>query len=301
MSTNLLQKDVEQLVPIVLARAGYEHRQIGDTEGGGESVEAVIKALEDGIASVRQASPMGDPRFRLEKYLADIYLKFDMNTKAIALWKTTAKHFKTSYLAWTSFTDTLIRTKRFGQARSVFGGLVFDTLDWPEAIWEEWLLFEHRHGSVQQLEVCLDKIERAQNQVNAQRAQEAEQAAYQAMQVVAEQQPSVPASQVPVPIEAPSAMMDVDMPADGESGTKRKAEDTHPVAESSKKARIEQQPPPLKRDRENSTVFVADLPVGSTQDELRALFSDCGKVREVKFTQLQGSLVATVEFFERVS
>lgn len=30
----------------------------------------------------------------------------------------------------------------------------------------------------------------------------------------------------------------------------------------------------MGRDRENSTVFVADLPVGSTQDELRALFSD---------------------------
>ena len=29
-------------------------------------------------------------------------------------------------------------------------------------------------------------------------------------------------------------------------------------------------------------------------------FRQCGKVREVKLTQLQGSLVATVEFFERV-
>ena len=32
----------------------------------------------------------------------------------------------------------------------------------------------------------------------------------------------------------------------------------------------------------------------------RRFFHQCGKVREVKFTQLQGSLVATVEFFERV-
>lgn len=67
-------------------------------------------------------------------------------------------------------------------------------------------------------------------------------------------------------------------------------------------------------------MFVADLPQGTTEDELKVLFRDvspsilltlythllflfqqCGKVREVKFTQLKGSLVATVEFFERVS
>jgi hypothetical protein len=34
MSTNLLQKDVEQIVPIVLARAGYEKRLIEDEKAG---------------------------------------------------------------------------------------------------------------------------------------------------------------------------------------------------------------------------------------------------------------------------
>jgi RNA recognition motif-containing protein len=74
----------------------------------------------------------------------------------------------------------------------------------------------------------------------------------------------------------------------------------------------------LARDREHCTVFVADLPDGITEDELNALFKDvspvalkttrstliaflqCGKVREVKITQLSGAIVATVEFFERV-
>lgn len=35
MSTNLLQKDAEQLVAIVLARAGYEKRVIAHGEPGG--------------------------------------------------------------------------------------------------------------------------------------------------------------------------------------------------------------------------------------------------------------------------
>ena len=73
------------------------------------------------------------------------------------------------------------------------------------------------------------------------------------------------------------------------------------------------------RDRENSTVFVADLPHTVTDDDLKQLFKDvrmltqficqiiitlfctkCGSIREVKISQLPGSFVATVEFFERV-
>jgi squamous cell carcinoma antigen recognized by T-cells 3 len=72
------------------------------------------------------------------------------------------------------------------------------------------------------------------------------------------------------------------------------------------------------RDRENSTVFVADLPNGVTDDDLKQLFKDvrmlaqficqiviilfaqCGSIREIKISQLPGSFVATVEFFERV-
>ena len=71
------------------------------------------------------------------------------------------------------------------------------------------------------------------------------------------------------------------------------------------------------RDRENCTVFVAQLPAGVQEDELTALFKDvsnaprlsqllpntvsqCGSIREIKITQLPNSLVATVEFMERV-
>jgi squamous cell carcinoma antigen recognized by T-cells 3 len=70
------------------------------------------------------------------------------------------------------------------------------------------------------------------------------------------------------------------------------------------------------RDRENSTVFVADLPANTTEQDLKELFKDvrrfssyynvfltghkCGLIREVKVTQLAGTVVATVEFNDRV-
>ena len=70
MSTGLIQKDVDQIVPIVLARAGYEKRLI-ENDNGGECLQYLlcsnlmfasiddasftnmIKILQDGIVSVR--------------------------------------------------------------------------------------------------------------------------------------------------------------------------------------------------------------------------------------------------------
>lgn len=55
-------------------------------------------------------------------------------------------------------------------ARTVFSDLVYKNLDWPEAIWESWIAFEHQYGSVEELEACLDKVEKAQAQINMRRA-----------------------------------------------------------------------------------------------------------------------------------
>lgn len=43
-------------------------------------------------------------------------------------------------------------------------------MDWPEALWEAWIAFEHAYGSVEEIETCLGKIESAQYQTNMRRA-----------------------------------------------------------------------------------------------------------------------------------
>ena len=43
-------------------------------------------------------------------------------------------------------------------------------LDWPEAIWEAWVSFEHAHGSAKDVESAMDKIEKAQYQTYSRRA-----------------------------------------------------------------------------------------------------------------------------------
>ena len=73
----------------------------------------------------------------------------------------------------------------------------------------------------------------------------------------------------------------------------------------------------MKRDRENCTVFVADLPDSVNEGDLVDLFKDvraqynlcdgliysfpkCGPIREIKITAMANSHVATVEFVDRV-
>ncbi|KAJ7505514.1 hypothetical protein B0H11DRAFT_2220941 [Mycena galericulata] len=294
LSTNLLQSDVEQLVPVLLARAGYDKRRFEASDGDEDRFVTMVAALETGIELVHKASPTGDARLRLEKYLATIYLNANMADSAIEVWHTAAKHYKTSYNAWIPYTDALIKNGQYDKARKAFVDLHLKHLDWPEAIWEAWLAFEHLYGSVQQIEACGDKIEKAQYVVNTRRAKAAEK---QAAQYAAENMASVPVAEAPVPDISPAEPMDVDP---GPRGTKRAAEHGTPD-EGHKKARIDTKSTTLKRDRENSTVFVADLPSGVTEEELAALFKDCGKVREVKITELSGAIVATVEFFERDS
>lgn len=55
------------------------------------------------------------------------------------------------------------------KARGAFKDLSLKPMDWPEAIWEAYLAFEHLHGTVEDVEICLEKVEKAQFIVNEKR------------------------------------------------------------------------------------------------------------------------------------
>ena len=58
----------------------------------------------------------------------------------------------------------------YEDARKLYKDISMKNLDWPEAIWEAWISFENTFGSVQEIDECLDRVERAQTQVNKRRA-----------------------------------------------------------------------------------------------------------------------------------
>ncbi|KZT09316.1 RNA-binding protein Prp24 [Laetiporus sulphureus 93-53] len=309
-----LQSDVEQLVPVVLARAGYEKRQFeaGETEQG---FDTLIEVVMDGVTRVRKVSPSGDLRLRIEKFFSSVCLKLpDLAEHALILWEDTTKHYKTSYLAWTSYTEVLIKQNLYEDARRVFQDICMKSLDWPEAMWDAWINFEQLYGTVDEIDLCLDKIQYAQAQTNARRAKEAEKAQHAAMQLIAEQQANATSvSEIPPPAstqeEGEVVPMAVDSTKPSGTGAKRKAED-EVASEEHKKQKIAYllsinidrlMETIICRDRENCTVFVADLPSDAREDDLASLFKDCGPIREIKVTHLPNAPVATVEFMERES
>ncbi|KAG6332455.1 hypothetical protein ID866_6633, partial [Astraeus odoratus] len=318
LSTNLFtrppnakfDRDPEQIVPLVLARASAEKRTIEAGRGKEDAFATLVKVVEDGISLVRQASKSGDQRFRLEKFLSELYLNLaDVPEAAVHLWAATAKHYKSSWASWVAYTDVLIRTEHHDLARSTFQEISTKNLDYPEALWDAWINFEYAHGSLTSLEDALARIERARIQVEARRMKEAQKAYVEAQYAMDQQASTVPLTSVPIPdvgksttTEGASESMDVDV-APSDARGKRKADDDEPAEPGdSKKQRLAEQPPaPLKRDRENCTVFVADLPAGTSEDQLITLFKDCGEIREVKITQLPELVVATVEFTLRDS
>ncbi|KAH9980057.1 hypothetical protein BGW80DRAFT_1454599 [Lactifluus volemus] len=304
--TKLFQKDVEGMVSLFLARVGFERRIcFASLEPEQPAVaqpflepqdrlSALLDILNGGIKAIRSANKGGDSRFRLERFLCTLYRELDQSDQATKVWADAAKHHKTAYIPWLEYTNALEREGGYDEARKAFTKAAKSPLDWPEMLWEAWLAFEHSHGSAGDIQDALDVVERARGQVEARRAKEAEQAGYQAMQVVTEQQAAhAPATQSSGAMQAIEVPMDVDKGSNAtSSGVKRKAEE-EPL-EDSKKVRVEQTQQ-LKRDRENCTVFVGDLPPGTTEDDLTRLFKDCGTIREVKITQLPNILVATVD------
>lgn len=64
-----------------------------------------------------------------------------------------------------------VRSKQglYEDARRVFKDLCMKHLDWPEAMWDAWLAFEQLHGSIEELEHAMDKVEFAQGQTNLRR------------------------------------------------------------------------------------------------------------------------------------
>jgi len=120
--------------------------------------------------------------------------------------------------------------QKYTEARQVFVDIHTKQIDWPEAIWDAWALFEHLHGSVTDIENCLNKIEKAQYQTNIRRAKvgvsinvlpkfiliqsfkEAEKAAYQSMQAILPTEVNAPIGGMAIS-NVRDAAMEIESPA----------------------------------------------------------------------------------------
>ena len=124
---------------------------------------------------------------------------------------------------------------RHDEARSIYSGLDFKRIDWPEAIIDSWLSFEQLHGDLEQTYECIDKVERVQAQINAKRYKEAANAAYATSQAAT--QAVVDTSSEQNPSDSTELQMNDAMEIDIADPRKRKHEEAEREATGSKKAK----------------------------------------------------------------
>ncbi|KAL8280474.1 hypothetical protein RQP46_007122 [Phenoliferia psychrophenolica] len=299
MSTGLLDKDVEALVAVFEARAGFHRREIDELIKDQETLEPdmidpVVDILEEGIEAVKKAHRKGDQSSRLEKHLLRMYERFGRLEEASELWAKLVKQRPHSYATHYGYADFETRLGSPQKAFEIYKeGCSQKGLDYPEYLLEAWLVFVRQNGSFGDFEYTLARIKKQKKGLEGKRAREAAAAA------AAEPVASTSAS-VAQPVAATVAVEQQD------AGKKR---ERSPVAEiSQKKAKVDAATPAAaaadepKRDRENCTVIVLTASeTEATEDDIKALFKDCGEIRELKVKTIGAQGIAMIEFMERDS
>ncbi|OCF40172.1 hypothetical protein I317_05996 [Kwoniella heveanensis CBS 569] len=257
---------VADVVSVVLCRASSESR----AESAGEDIikeddsefhVPVLSTITRGLELVTKLNQSGDPGLKLEKFLvawaesrAPQHLE-----EVLGLVQQPSKSRSTSYQMTLLLTDVLSRSGNVEAAREMFQkSIQRSNLDWPEAVYEAYMLFESIHGSLADIQDAEKRIEKEREKVMRRREKAA-----QEVQAVQEQDAGIQAAvasetvqpvttQAAVPVEDNAVAEQNSAPADNA----------------------------VKRDREHTTVLVSGLPKGVAQGRIQSFFTDCGPIRE---------------------
>ena len=309
---------MEEILKVHTAWCSFLRRRAFQTTSTDEELDVaevgIRSAIEDMETLGRQKygkDYSGDPIYRLEK----IYIKFltqcrqldgarDTFKKLIAR-RGDSHEFWLRYYIWEMSIWVKLTYNATTQSRPIEPTRILrqamnrvSSLDWPEKVIESFQQHFEDHEDALELQSSLSVIWKAKKAVQKRRETEAieayELAQAQAAQQQLQAQQDVIASQ-----------------GDGENTGKRKRED-EAVEAIRKKARpeifetIEPQaeeqgmstPSQVKRDRENATVVVRNIPADTTETKLRQYFRDCGTINSLKLIlEADGeSAIASIEF-----
>ncbi|KAI5481378.1 pre-mrna splicing factor 24 [Pseudohyphozyma bogoriensis] len=301
-----LMEDVESLVGLYEARAGFQRREVeklieNEEEVDGSVIDDVVGVLLEGIKRVRTVEKKGDLAggLRLEKHLIRLLERFNRIDEVTSIWEDLTKTYPTSSVVWYGRADFETRAGDLKSAHKVYQtGCTQKSLDYPEYLLEAWLAFEKHSGTLDDLEYTVRKVGRQKKGLEAKRMREAIAAAQQA-------EAEKPAEQF---IEDAVMATAAEDKAEGKKRERSPAVGEDKAEGKSKKAKVEgapaapTQPAEPKRDRENSTVFVvatSDASMG--EQEVSKLFNDCGEVRESKIKRIGSKDYAMIEFVDKES
>lgn len=296
---------LEEILKIQTAWCGFLRRRAflpDSTEEDADVAEMGIRSAIENMETLGKEKYgkeyQGDPRYRLQK----IYNKhlsqagdFDRARevyKQLIPRKGDSYDFWIRYYLWEMATwcklsynkkgvDSKIHLKPTEATKVLQRAMNRPKLDWPEKIIETFQYHCEDHEDAEALQSAIAQVWKAKKAVQKRREKEAYEA-YEMAQAQAYQQQEVAHDVAPVG-------------ADAENGAKRKREDdeetgmhkkVRPAASIEVDPQAEEAqlsiPSQMKRDRENASIVVRNLPAGTTEIKVRQLFRDCGTINSLK-------------------
>ncbi|KAF9300484.1 RNA-binding protein 4F [Mortierella antarctica] len=273
-----LAANPQELSKVVLAHCAYKYRKITKNEDG---YNLIRQALEHAVAVIDAAG--GDPACNVQRYWIELEaFKFGNPTKARHLWSDVIVKQKTMADSWIAMAEMDKRLTNVKEARHTYKRACDQAkhLDWPEKLFDSWITFERENSGDFEYREALIRTREAMKSVEALRAQYGQTYA-EVVPVAAEIAPVVPVTAEIAPV-APE-------PEASETNNKRKSSTEEsdqtfkvPKVEEKEAESPELQPHPPKNDftkgRRDDSCFFSNFPQSTTDEDLKKMFSEYGKV-----------------------
>jgi RNA recognition motif-containing protein len=283
-ATNTRELDRDGMAAVVefyIAWSGYLKRLAMIDGASDENVDVADMGLPTALEDVQQWGKRlhrdqwkGDPSFRIERLMIQHLTEKDNIDQARQIWRKLVRTHEESYEFWEQYYLWEMTVRHTAGSSSFATSVLFQAvktrgMDWPEKILEIYIRHCQTYEDVDTLLKAMSYVRRATKGVA--RRREAEAAALYAqqhrMEVDAEVQPTVL-----IETESPSS-----------AKRKRESEEVDGAAKKKMKS-IDQdalREQHLKRDRENTTVLVTNLPPEVTQTKVRQYFKEYGHINSL--------------------
>ena len=315
-STGLLDAGgMEEILKVHTAWCGFLRRRAFQPESTDEDLDVaevgIRSAIEDMETLGRQKynkEYKGDPQYRLER----IYIKYLSQSSnwqgARDTWKGLVSRHGDSYEFWMRYygwemiiwgkltrNGTPTANQVPSEATKVMRQAIKRThLDWPEKIMDTFLVHCEDHETVTELQFATIQVRKAMKSVGKRREKETLEAAEAArlQQVQASENNGLDVT------SNKSKRKREDLDEEDDAVTKKSRSEIAESKEPSNEDQSAVKESILKRDRENTTIVVKNLPSGTTEARVRQYFRDCGTINSLTITP-EGDgdpATATIEF-----
>jgi RNA recognition motif-containing protein len=289
------------VVEFYIAWSGYLKRRTMVPGATDEDIDIAEMGLPTALESVQEwgqrwhgkADWKGDPLFRIERVFIQYLTQRGSFEEARGYWRRLVATHADSYEFWQQYylwEMTVIppNSPPSLATRVLIEAVNKKTLDWPEKMMEIYIRHCNNYEEVDALLKAMSHVHRLSKILAKRREAEAAEAAA----IYAQQQPQVVADSA-IDTESPS----------GASKRKRESESEEAGGGAKKKVKsaAEQEAlreQHLKRDRENTTILVSNLPPEVTQTKVRQYFKEYGHMNSItlKTEADKQSSTALIEF-----